>query len=486
MYVCRAQIALWRKLVAPAPIRCAARFLFTPAIQRSPNWHRHLRKRRSKAWRAFSKGRSLGADRQELLLRHHATSEVDRDSIRSFMGKQGWSKGGGEYAGARWQVWPGAWASSPQQPRAPWRQQNKFHFPAYDEKPVVHDAGRTPNVHLSVEQDQQESGLGGMQKLVNVARKAEQKLVRLQADKDKSALQWQQYQKDLQLAFNRERKRHIQAQEQFEKDIAMAGEKQEEARANIRNYAATFASRGSAAEREEDGPSWEEMTRSWIEEEDGAIEGVLHRALSSRTREPEPRTPSMRRPAAARTPTLTRRSEGSAPPFSGGTLFTYATEELASAKSDPYPHVQSPPSSGPAVPEHSGGDVEMDEARRGHEGLRPEAKVSPTHPGQRDFAAQRVPTTEAPPRLDVKSATKNTVASVAVHSQLGQKLEAKRHAMKPFGVGMAPTDLPHGGPPSESSTGDPTRSSGLLGALVDDDNEELEEADRSPGFGNLE
>ena len=139
----------------------------------------------------------------------------------------------------------------------------------------------------------------------------------------------------VQVAFNRERKRHQVAQEQFSKDIAVATERQEEARANIRSYAASMAADGPPPEGDDPGPSWEEMTRSWIAEEDEMLEGVLHRALGPDVRDVTPRTPSMRRTTAARTPPPTRR-----PPQAATGVMpaqNYATEELATARSDPYP-----------------------------------------------------------------------------------------------------------------------------------------------------
>ena len=400
------------------------------------------------------------------------------------MGKQSWQKGGGDHSGGKWHVWPGAWASSPQQqPKAPWRQQGRtHHFPAYDDKSIRPAPGRHNNPQTAADQDQQDNGLGGIQKLVNTARKAEQRLTRLQSDKETSILQWQQYQKDLQAAFNRERKRHYAAQEQFEKDIASAVERQDEARANIRQYAASMAT-GMPVETDGDnGPTWEEMTRAWVEEEDGAIEGVLHRALGPATREIEPRTPSLRRPVAARTPLTSRATsfsrEGPSPAPS------YATEELAAARSDPYPVVTSPsPPKGPPTEAPPSMDVPMEHGLPSGEGHRAEAKASPSHPGQRDLSAPRVPTTEAPPRMDVKSATKSSAPSLPVHSQLGQKLEAKRSAMQPFGGKALPTA--HPGVLQDTSTGDPPALRPPR-SILDDDHEELEEMVPSPGFGNLE
>ena len=410
------------------------------AIPRSPVWHRHLRRVRSRARASYHKGLPLGSRRAELLLKHHGTAPSFRRCLLFYMGKQGWHKGASEHAGGqRWQVWPGAWASSPQQPKAPWKQQptRSFQFPAYDERPIRPQNGRHHGALTTVEPEQNDHGLGGIQRLVNAARKAEQRLLRLQQDKEKSGLQWQQYQRDLQAAYNKERKRHMTAQEQFDKDIALALEKQEEARSNIRSYAASMASGSATTAIEEEGPSWEDLTRSWVEEEEGAMEGVLHRALGATMREREPRTPSLRRPVAARMPTAARNV---APTGPESVPATYIQEELAAARSDPYPHVPSPPSSsGPPGLNPMGVDTEMPDGDGSGEGARVETRPPPAHPGQRDFSIPRVPTAEAPPRMDVKTATKQTASNTAAHSQLGQKLEARRSAMMPFG-GKAPPD----------------------------------------------
>ena len=166
--------------------------------------------------------------------------------------------------------------------------------------------------------------------------------------------------------FNKERKRHFHAQEQFEKDIVVAMEKQEEARMNIRTYAARMASGGMTAAVEDEGPSWEDLTRSWIAEEEGAMEGVLHRALGSQGN--EPRTPSIRRPAAARTPDVRR----------GVPDRTYAAEELTTARTDPYPPVPSPPATvgppGLSMPEE---DVDMAATRMREDNHRHDLRPSP-------------------------------------------------------------------------------------------------------------
>ena len=457
------------------------------AIPRSPVWHRHLRRVRSKARASYHKGLPISSRRAELLLKHHGTAPSLRRCLLFYMGKQGWHKGASEHAGGqRWHVWPGAWASSPQQPRTPWKQQSpkSFQFPAYDERPVRPQNGRHPGVMTTVEPDQNDHGLGGIQRLVNAARKAEQRLLRLQQDKEKSGLQWQQYQRDLQAAYTKERKRHMAAQEQFDKDIALALEKQEEARLNIRSYAASMASGSATTATEEEGPSWQDLTRSWEEEEEGAMEGVLHRALGATMREREPRTPSLRRPVAARTPTAARHVAFTGPE---SVPTTYIQEELAEVRSDPYPHVPSPPSaSGPPGLNPMGVDTEMPDGEGPGGGARVEPRHPSTHPGQRDFSIPRVPTTEAPPRMDVKTATKQAASSAAAHSQLGQKLEARRSAMMPFG-GKAPPAVPaHVNPPGDSSTGDPVHGPRPADGLIDDDTEDMNNVVPSPGFGTLE
>ena len=77
-------------------------------------------------------------------------------------------------------------------------------------------------------------------------------------------------------------------------------------------------------------------------------------------------------------------------------------------------------------------------------------RTSPIHPGQR-APGPRVPTTEAPPRAEIKSATK--AAGQAAHgnlsgTSLADKLEAKRSVLEPFGGTRlpAPPGLPTPGP----------------------------------------
>ena len=90
----------------------------------------------------------------------------------------------------------------------------------------------------------------------------------------------------------------------------------------------------------------------------------------------------------------------------------------------------------------------------------------PAHTCQRDLSQTRVPTSQAPPREGVKDATKKPsnkgTAGVPEQEPLLEKLRAKREkelksmpsALKPFGVGTAPTEMnaanPNGPPPGTS------------------------------------
>ena len=119
-------------------------------------------------------------------------------------------------------------------------------------------------------------------------------------------------------------------------------------------------------------------------------------------------------------------------------------------------------------------------------GLSPQA---PKHPGQRDKDAARVPTRDAPPRENIKDATKARAITPRQHVTLEAKLQARRQkemertqALRHFGVGSVPTFALLGQDvPSVEQTG----MAKLAKATFEDDDPD-NDAVMQAGFGDLE
>ena len=113
-------------------------------------------------------------------------------------------------------------------------------FPAYDTIPIADGKPQADGKGQALVR-MEESGEGQLvptvQRALNGARKAENKLARLIKDKDRAQLQWTQYLQDSQKAYIREKARHRKALEHYEKEIQDAKEQQKHARLLLRQVA---------------------------------------------------------------------------------------------------------------------------------------------------------------------------------------------------------------------------------------------------------
>ena len=99
------------------------------------------------------------------------------------------------------------------------------------------------------------------------------------------------------------------------------------------------------------------------------------------------------------------------------------------------------------------------------------------NPGQRDASKPRCPTSQEPPRPNIKDATKTTVPADTGGKPLSDKLEQKRDALRAGGA-MTPFGVPLRGPVTQH-TG---QANGGQQAV----DLEMDTSTRSPGFGGME
>ena len=425
-----------------------------PRHRGSPPWHRKKRAFRSKARHNHKTGRQLTHLQRQALLLHHATSaEFRRVLLSRHMGRghknqpQPW-KSEDAYS---WQLWQGA--RSPQLRGGtswrPWRDTTssaQSEFRTYTAMvPARDNAGPSAPGQAAIPTPS--SGLvHDLQELLNAARKTENRLSKLQNGRAKVAEKWQLYQQKLKDAWMKEHGRFLRDTERLDRDIQEAAQEQGRAFQAVRQ-AWTQASQGPSVPMETSAEGqWEQLRNGWEQEDGAQLQAILQRATGVPL--PGPSMDQQRQLKPELVQLLAHFGAGAVANGFGG-----PPPGLSSTSSDV------PMSVGPMVPPGFGGDLAApsataptDPAMAFNPGastskLVGDASTSPHHPGQRDLGAGRTPTTEAPPRKDVKSATRTQPTVDTLQGPgLAEKLDKKREhasgaALRPFGL-PGPTDHP--------------------------------------------
>ena len=336
--------------------------------------------------------------------------------------------------GDKWDSWEESWPSSGAYPQPhlwrgakakaqsshPWVKgagKNKGtdkrpSFPAYDALPLTDgqpqgSARGQALVHMN--EDQEGQLVPTVQRALNGARKAENRLAKLLKEKEKAQKQWAQYLQDSQKAYIRERTRHHKALDAFEKEIMEAKDQQKHARLLLRQVAFRDENEGDI-EEEDDGHDneWARMVQDWEDEQDQADDGVLQRALlESRGKScllgPPARTPP--RPLATGPDPVGEAGSARVPTYNA------FSPTLRTARTDPYPTVSPRRTAEVAtgLPSEKQEDGPLDS----------KSSSSPLPPRE---------------RRGVKEATKTAPERPPVHGDLAEKLQARRSALMPFGL----------------------------------------------------
>ena len=442
---------------------------------RSPAWHRHLRARRSKAVRRCRLAKQLGkppaAKDAALLILHHGHS----------MGRGGKQEQWDEWqpASRSWQLWHGSW----KQTRADgWQkgqrgqrgQPQTASFPAYDQ-------GRAKGSNKGSNGKDDEEVLapvvsGGLTQILqaslNSTRRTEQKVHSLAKALSEREQLWNSYEQDLKTAYRKEHARYLRDMERLRTDLQKATAAQAGARADLLRV---FQTGGRVEDTAED-PCVDQMVASWRAEPDVTdMQSVLQRAIAAIG---GCGVPSVPRPAThgawnAAPPGLAPPDAGLPTVCSGqdGASFPAGVAEAAASQLDSNMGVGEYLASIPRDP------YLLSPSQTACVGLAP----SPAPPqGVHYKAADGT-------RLPVK--TKPPMATPPWGgTSLGNKLEAKRNALAPFG-GPASRDSAAaepaavGEPPTETFTGGPFLSDAEIQArlhhfaapsgahLVDDDDD---------------
>ncbi|OLQ05525.1 hypothetical protein AK812_SmicGene11286 [Symbiodinium microadriaticum] len=192
-----------------------------------------------------------------------------------------------EDGGAAWHLWSGARSPTMRGGTAwrPWREEGtaganvKPLFPSYtsmvpvgkENQDQAGPSSMTPHASGFVHD---------LQELLNIARKAEQKTLRLQKFKAKASEQWQMYQQSLKDAWLKEHARFLRDAERRDRELQEAAHDQQRAFQAVRQ---AWMQSGGAANTDTGSSlddQWEKMRQGWEREDGVQLQSILQRAVA--------------------------------------------------------------------------------------------------------------------------------------------------------------------------------------------------------------
>ncbi|OLP77728.1 hypothetical protein AK812_SmicGene42181 [Symbiodinium microadriaticum] len=343
-------------------------------------------------------------------------------------------QGNKEGNGPSWQLWHGA--RSPAQ--RPWRQAEdksapSWKFPSFDSRQVAVPKAAPVDGGPGIPSERHQR-LRDLQGMVNGARKAESRLSRATAAKERTQAQWQQFLAEMKASFQKEQRRFFQLMERQEKEVAAAAEGQEQAHAIICQAAYSGELSGTMdvdASTNEQDQEWEQMMQSWEEEGGGAAADVLRRALGGLLRTPDGDVQLRQALGAALQTRTPQRGSGAAPRSPPGLARRPSpVREEAPGSADLYPSPVPTESLSPSV------SAAMKQMSMRASPVPAHGGTSKcAHPGQRDPSRPRVPSAVEAPRPNIKDATK-AAPKQSLGPALSEKLEARRQELATAALSM--------------------------------------------------
>ncbi|CAE7485179.1 unnamed protein product [Symbiodinium sp. CCMP2592] len=344
-----------------------------------------------------------------------------------------------------YRLWRGAYS-----PRAPWRNPsdadyNAVAFPSYTQ---VAPKATAPTPSSETKPPPGEMQL--LQKAVTAAKKAENKVRKVVADRDTNSRQWDQYLENMKNNYIQEFLKHQKDQAWFQEELESALVQQETARQAVKRaiQGEPIQEDPGTGREQEIATSWQNMRDAWERPMDVDFLGVIQRAMESMAPDGAAPAPG---PKRLRPEVVGQFFSPEAFAFmqaQAGFASAAAAHGAAPTPPEPFPSHPPPPGFG-----HPGKEPGSSASQADTSGGAPPQKMetSPAHPGMREPGQHRVPTYAEPPRSDVKTATKVSPGGrVDPHGSLAQKLDAKRQqelqrtAMQPFGIQRKPPETSDG------------------------------------------
>ncbi|CAE7562292.1 unnamed protein product [Symbiodinium sp. CCMP2592] len=244
--------------------------------------------------RTLVRRRPVPWSRRLALASHHATCPEFRRRLISSMGRSRAKRGGQareDVEDPQWRdhLWRGAYSPA----QRPWRsyadkgkpekeQPAPPRFPTYQSMHVRDPAngpGKGAGKHPNVAVEEAPGSVMGLQPVLNTARKAELRVQRLVANRDRARRQWEAYDAELKQTFMREKKKFSANLERLNKDITEALHAQDLARRAVcQTVNGQPVAESEMAANEE--MEWERTRSAWEQDEGSDLHGVLHRAMT--------------------------------------------------------------------------------------------------------------------------------------------------------------------------------------------------------------
>ncbi|CAE7243636.1 unnamed protein product [Symbiodinium sp. CCMP2592] len=230
----------------------------------------------------------------QALLSHHATCPRFRAQLERGMGrgKAKWNRydqEGGDGPGGSTPYWRGAYSPS----QRPWKQPGEGdstprpRFPTYQSMQVKDsEAGSSRRAakgaakgNAQPTEDPEPGSVMGVQPVLNLARKAELKVQRLLASRDKAHKQWAVYDEELKQTFLREKRKFTANMQRLDTELSEALKAQDLARQAVYQTVAGHAVPKADANQEE-AMDWDRTREAWEQDDGSDLNGVLSRALA--------------------------------------------------------------------------------------------------------------------------------------------------------------------------------------------------------------
>ncbi|CAE7284049.1 rbcL, partial [Symbiodinium sp. KB8] len=353
----------------------------------------------------------------------------------------------GKESSSSWELWRGSWKTASPKQQA---------FPSYDRA-----WGPREEIQVIKEERRQadavdDSSARGVQAIVNMLRKAENRIARLQREKQEKTVRWAKYQQELKAAFVAEERRYTAAQQKYSEEVVEAEKQLATAKELLAQVASDFRTgMDTSGPTVTDEEAWNAMMRRTPHaEQTGTTDPEMIEILRRYKRgEGLPtglptfgNTDASRRSMSAENPRPEQHVSKAPPPPAAvstpspmvprGTAPSYgcASPSVAHNRASPYPETSPTGPKLPAAPVHEPVEPHPVEEARPVESMN----------GADSRLHDRVP---------VKQRTKGPPEKSRAGATLSEKLESKR----------------------ATATGD---------GIIDDDQDELGTA--SPGFGRIQ
>ncbi|CAE7878516.1 PETs, partial [Symbiodinium microadriaticum] len=433
------------------------------AAKTSPTWHRRLRSKRSAARQRIHKARASRRRplyRDLFLLSSHHTKptyrEVDYMGGKKQWANKDWQKYSHQQAydgHGSWQLWRGAWATSPKT-----TQRGRGQPPARYDWTEIQDTALEPyweNEGMEEPEDTDSAIRKAMMKGLHTAKKADNRIRKLRQDVKRRRAQFQQFEKDLKQQYHDEQRRFENDMQKLEMDIEQATQAGQEASKAVQHIA-LHGPPATGSQEAEIGESWSRlMATPATTETEGPATDFLKEAMAAvqQAQRGPPAAPPTANPGQLMSATAAAQILASVLAATGVPVTPAQVPQAAPTMTAPPSTSANDPTTTTGVPGHVPYVPSPSTRKLEHPvGLSPGHKASPpARPKQ---------------RAPLKGQPIQPVHQAPSCKAIETRLEAKRQAALPFGAAPPPSSED-----AEMKDGAPSATA----TIEDDDNSDHEQ-----------